>query len=376
MKSLQKHSLLMSIICLGISTVIAVMAGLDFYSFRHYQEIIKPGSGVTETFQLSQFNKNLTGTFGDTTVYVMKGKKEGGSLLVLGGTHPNEPSGHMAAITLIESGQIDAGTVYVIPRTNNSAFTHNDSQEASIHFYHFTTASGVRTFVYGSRATNPLDQWPDPDVYIHKTSGQTLSGSETRNLNRAYPGVADGNLSEEVAYAITTMVQSLNIDMEVDLHEASPEYPTINATVAHERAMMIASQAILELNFEGIEMSLEPSPVKLHGLTHRELGDYTNTLALLMETGNASQGRLRGRSSEALVLTGKDKFYTWAAKLGFVYIPYDDSGVSIETRVGRHLQGIIEFTKAFTDQEGKAITISGIPTYEDLQSSDLGKWLN
>ena len=52
-------------------------------------------------------------------------------------------------------------------------------------------------------------------------------------------------------------------------------------------------------------MSLEPSPVSLHGLTHRELGDYTNTYALLMETGNPSQGRLRGYTDEDLVKTGK-----------------------------------------------------------------------
>ena len=62
-----------------------------------------------------------------------------------------------------------------------------------------------------------------------------------RNINRAYPGVKDGTLTEQIAYAITNMINTLDIDMEMDLHEASPEYPTINATVAHERAMNMAS---------------------------------------------------------------------------------------------------------------------------------------
>ena len=87
--------------------------------------------GVTGSFMLSEYLPALKGTYGDTTVYVMEGKTDGPSMLVLGGTHPNEPSGHMAAISLVEHCTVDSGTLYVIPRANNSAFTHNDAQEAS-----------------------------------------------------------------------------------------------------------------------------------------------------------------------------------------------------------------------------------------------------
>ena len=59
--------------------------------------------------------------------------------------------------------------------------------------------------------------------------------------------------------------------------------------------MNMASMGILSCRWQGINMSLEPSPASLHGLTHRELGDHTNTLALLMETGNPAQGRLTER---------------------------------------------------------------------------------
>lgn len=378
MNFFQKRRVAVSIALLVLSVAVGAIAGVDFYTFRHYEEVIIPGPGVTDTFMLSAYFDGIAGTSGDTKVYVLQGEGEGGSMLILGGTHPNEPSGHMAAITLVESGVAEAGTVYVIARANNSAFTHNDSQEASPHFYHLTTPSGERTFVYGSRATNPMDQWPDPDVYIHASSGQTLSGSETRNLNRGYPGVPDGTLTEQVCYAITNMIQALDIDVTVDLHEASPEYPTINAIVAHENAMDLASWALLEMQMNGVDISLEPSPASLRGLTHRELGDHTNTLALLMETGNASQGRLRGVTGESLVLTGIDKYYTSAAKLGYLYIPYDNSGVSLEERTGRHLEGVREIANAYGLLYGEPITISGIPGYAQLMEPgvSLGDFLN
>ena len=230
-------------------------------------------------------------------------------------------------------------------------------------------------FQYGSRAANPIDQWPDPDIYTHKSSGQTLSGSETRNLNRCYPGVEDGTLSEKVAYAVTNMINTLEIDMEIDLHESSPEYAVNNATVAHERAMGIASEGVLDLQLEGISMSLEPSPVSLHGLTHRELGDFTNTYALLMETGNPSQGRLRGRTDEALVQTGIDPCYVINYDLGLLYVDYSSGSFPMELRVGRHLAGISAYINAFNNNSDKKIEVEGIPTYDEMLSNKVGYYL-
>ena len=46
------------------------------------------------------------------------------------------------------------------------------------------------------------------------------------------------------------------------------------------------------MQLEGMSIGLEPCPESRHGPTHRELGDCTDTLALLMETSNPSQGRL------------------------------------------------------------------------------------
>ena len=119
----------------------------------------------------------------------------------------------------------------------------------------------------------------------------------------------------------------------------------------------------------GIDMALEQSPTNFHGLTHRELGDYTDTMAILMETANASQGRLRGASGESQAIGGLDKFYVIEEELDMLAVPFDESGHPIEERVGRHLQGIYEYVAAFNNieaEEGEEIVISGVPTYTEM----------
>lgn len=371
-----KKNKITAAVCLAAALAIATVTGMNFASLKNLGEI-KPGDSVKEIKMLSEYFDGLKGTSMDTEVYVLQGEKPGGKVLVLGGTHGNEPSGYMSAITFIENAKVEAGTVYVIPYTNRSGMTHNDPQEGSPQYIHFNTPSGERKFRFGSRASNPIDQWPDPDVYVHAASGQQLSGSETRNINRAYPGRPDGNPTEKAAYAIAEMIRKEDINLSFDLHEASPEYPVINATVSHEKGMELAATGLMELVFSGIQMSLEPSPTNLHGLTHRELGDYTDTIPLLMETANASQGRLRGATNEALALTGKDKAYVKSAGLGFLYVPYDENGHPIEERVGRHLQGIIEYTKSYNQlYADNQVVFTNVPTYAELftdsDGSDLG----
>ena len=370
-----KGNKITGIIMIFLSLVITFIAGKEFLKTRELEPIVK-SDGVTSMQKLSDYLPALKGTRGDSDIYILQGKEPGGSVLILGGTHPNEPAAFLTTVLLVENLKVDKGTVYIIPRANGSAMSHNDPQEASPQRFTIKTPYGERWFRFGSRATNPLDQWPDPDVYIHAASGQKLSGNETRNLNRAYPGRADGTYTEKVAYAITELIKKNDINMEIDLHEASPEYPVINAIVAHERAMPISSQVVMNMEFEDIQIGLEPSPPSLHGLTHRELGDYTNTYAVLMETANASQGRLRGKTDENLVLTGKDPTYVKAQKIGRLFVPYDENGHPIEERVGRHLTGVVQHINVMGENEpDKEIIIEGLPSYEDLQKNGVGAYL-
>lgn len=354
----------------------AAAASVRFLDHRK-PEILVRGPGVSEVRMLSEWLPDLAGSPGDTEVFIFRGSSPGSSMLVLGGTHPNEPSGFLSAVLLIENAEVSSGTLYVIPRANASGFTHNDPQEGAPETYSIPLPDGSkRTFRYGSRATNPVHQWPDPDVYVHAASGQTLSGNETRNLNRGYPGRADGTLTERVCLGIANLIRKEAVDLTIDLHEASPEYPVINAIVAHERAMPLASQVVLGLEFLDIKIGLEPSPKNLRGLTHRELGDATDTLAVLMETANPSQGRLRGRTNVDLVLKGRDPYYVKAQALGRLYVPFDENGHPIEERVGRHLAGISEFAFALSSERpDRPLELSGVPEYGSLLEKGLGAFL-
>jgi hypothetical protein len=219
-----------------------------------------------------------------------------------------------------------------------------------------------------------VDQWPDPVIYIN-ASGQALAGSEVRNLNRSYPGSPDGNLTERLAYAIVELIHQEDIDIAIDLHEASPEYPVINAIVAHEDALNIAAEAALLLEFEGMQIGVERSPENLGGLSHREWGDHTDALALLIETPNPAQGRLRGQTTAELIVGGKDPFYVRAAERGLLYVPFSALGHPIDERVGRHLQAVTMLLDVYSAYTNAKVLLSGVPTLADVLRNGIGAYL-
>jgi hypothetical protein len=358
---------------LALGVVAAVAPG---YRAAERDDVIRKGPGVAEVRKLSTWFAGIRGTNGDTDVYVLDSGKPGATGVVLGGTHGNEPAGYLTAILIVENAVPASGRLLVIPHANRSSVTHTDYQEASPRLLQFQGASGRRAFRYGSRATNPTDQWPDPDIYVHAASGQQLSGAETRNLNRAYPGRPDGTFTERVAYAIASLIRAEKADFVIDLHEASPEYPVVNAIVAHERAMPVASAAVLNLEFEDIKIGLEPSPKNLRGLSHRELGDATSALAMLCETSNVSQGRLRGATDARQVIEGTDDKYLRAAGLGRLSVPFDEQGWPLKQRVGRHAASVAAILAAFTAAHPeRPLSLTGLPSYAALMAKGLEPYL-
>lgn len=125
MKRIKNHWVPVGILLLSI--ISAWFAAMSFENLRENDPIHR-GPGVTEIRQLSDYFPGIRNTNGDTPVYIMKGEAPGGATLVLGGTHPNEPASHITAVCLIELCLPRTGTLIVIPRANNSAFTHNDPQ--------------------------------------------------------------------------------------------------------------------------------------------------------------------------------------------------------------------------------------------------------
>lgn len=351
-----------------------IQAGRAFLSMRP-AEPLRPGPGLTRRTLLSEYLPVLAGTAGDTDVYIFEGREAGGTVLVTGGTHPNEPAGYVSAVVLIENLRAVKGKVIVIPRANASGFTCNDPQEANPQRFTVETARGPRTFRLGSRLTNPVHQWPDPTLY-ENPAGQMLSASEVRNLNRCYPGRPRGYLTERVAYGIMQLIREEKVDLGIDLHESAPEYPVINAIVSHDASAELAALAQMSLQSEGLEFRLEGSPPNLRGLSHREWGDAAGIKAVLIETPNPVQGRLKGRTTASLVVDGKDKAYLKAARLGRLFVPYDEKGAPLSERVARHLAGIEAVLRALAELEPeKAVGLEGLPAWRRILDEGLGPFL-
>ncbi|MEG1824038.1 MAG: succinylglutamate desuccinylase/aspartoacylase family protein [Cloacibacillus sp.] len=360
----------------------ALCAAVCWYSAAQFLQMRKPdllipAAGFVE-HKLSEWEPALKGTNMDTPVFIQQGEEPGGTVYVEGGIHANEPAGFMAAVLLLERAQVKKGKLIIVPFVSNSARTHNSPQDAAPQSFKIEQPGGkFRTFKFGSRATNPVDQWPDPDIYIHNPSGQKLDGSSRSNMNRAYPGDGNDGVTQLAALAVTNLLKKEKVKLAFDLHEASPEYPVVNAMVAHENSMELAAMVCMELENNGIPMRLEPSPVNLRGLSHREWGDSVpGLMPLLMESGNPSQGRLRGRTDEALVLTGRDKAYVKAAKMGLLFIPYEGDQ-PIALRTARHVTGVrtaMEMLKDVSPED--AVIVENIPSYTEIKDGGIGKWLN
>ncbi|MEN8155892.1 MAG: succinylglutamate desuccinylase [Bacteroidota bacterium] len=365
------------VIILAIVAFAGIFASVEFLKM-HHPEPLFPSEHLTEVAMLSDYFEGIKGTNGDTEIYIYDSGIPGGTALICGGAHPNECASYLATVLILENIKVTKGRVMVLPRLNNSAFTCTDPMEGFPQFYHIETEDGTREFRLGSRVTNPLDQWPDPLVFSHHPSNQQLSGFETRNINRAYPGREEGNLTERVGYAVLQLINQEKIDISFDLHESSPEVPIVNVIVYHEKNEEIAMGAVLGLEMQGENYSPELSPDNFHGLSHREWGDHTNTAPFLLETSNPSMGRIREATSEELVLEGKSKFYQKAKETGALRIAYDvERGEPIDHRVARHVIGVTELIFSYNMMhEERPIEVDDLPDYDKIMEFGTGHYLH
>ena len=366
-------SYIKNIVVLVVTIIIAVIASMDFLSM-HKNEEIAHNPSITEIKMLSQYSPRLKGTSLDTEVYFFDSGIEGGTFLILGGTHPNETAGLVAATALIENISVEEGRV-IIPRTNNSGFTHTSPFDGMQDFFTLTLEDGTeRTFRVGNRLTNPVHQWPDMNYY-EGTSGRTIYGTENaevRNVNRLYYGTEDGVLTEQVCYGIYNLINEENVSITMDMHEGSPEFLYLDCTMVNMKrdnttAMSIASDMALSMNFDDLDMRAEYSGVTSYGLSHRSLGDNTDSMMTLMETYNPSMGPLHGKMDDDLIIYGNEPNYYEAHKDGYIYFDVPEDGYPLIERVARHMTCIRYLSEAFTwEYPEMAITISGIPEYQEI----------
>lgn len=363
------------IIILAVALVFAVFASIDFLSM-HHDEAIATNPNLTEVRMLSDYSPLLRNTDADTPIYVFDSGVEGGTFLILGGTHPNESAGLLAAIALVENIEVTEGRVFIIPWTNHSGFTHTSPLDGMQDNFTITLEDGSeRTFRVGNRLTNPVDQWPDR-TYYEGSSGRKLVGTESaeiRNINRMYFGDQDGVLTERACYGIYNLINTEQVDLTMDMHEGSPEFLYLDCTMVNkhsdnELAMSIASYMCLSMQFDDLEMRAEYSGVTSYGLSHRSLGDNTESMMTLMETYNPSMGPLHGKMDDDLIINGNEPNYYQAHQDGYVYFDVPEDGYPLSERVARHVLCIAYLAEAFTSYvpERPIVFDTNLGYYEDM----------
>lgn len=361
----------LNIVVFIVALLFAVPASVDFLKM-HKNEEIAENPNLTEVKMLSAYAPRLKGTALDTEVYFFDSGLEGGTFLILGGTHPNESAGMLSAVALIENIEVTEGRVIIIPRTNNSGFTHTSPLDGMQDFFTLTLSDGSeRSFRVGNRLTNPVDQWPDVNYY-EGTSGRTIYGTENpevRNVNRLYYGTEDGVLTEQVCYGIYNLINQEGVDLTMDTHEGSPEFLYLDCTMVNmkrdnTKAMSIASDMALSMNFDDLDMRVEYSGVTSYGLSHRSLGDNTDSMMTLMETYNPSMGPLHGKMDDDLIINGNEPNYYEAHKDGYIYFQVPEDGYPLIERVARHIACIEYLSEAYSwEYPEKAISFTGLGDY-------------
>jgi predicted deacylase len=362
---------------LAVSAALMVVGTTEIRALRHYRETVVVSEAFTRRIPLSTYFPGLAGTMMDTWVYIFDSGVPGGSVLLLAGTHPYEPASPMTAYVAMENIAVAKGRVYIIPRASMSASTLGMLGNAYPPFFRIKTPWGEKQYRIGDRETHPLDQWPDPFTFVHYPSTQNLAYQDARNLNRTFPGRPDGNLTERTAWTISELIRREQIDMTIDIHEASLGYPVVSTYVCHQRAEELCMMAAMMLSAGQFPMKTETSPTSLRGLTHREVGDFTRSFAVLMETPEPFIEKFAGPMTEKLMLDGRDEFIQTAATRGLLYTDYDiRTGASIDYRVARHLAGAAEVIKqmgAFFPEKEMAV---GWPSYTDVMQKGLGAYLH
>jgi predicted deacylase len=311
---------------------------------------VRPGAGWTVK-ALSDYDAGVSKTAGDTPVYIFDSGKPGGTVFVAGGTHANEVAGFMAATVLVEHARVASGRLIVIPHANNSAISWVEPTWKGPSSFVLKTASGVRTFRFGTRLTKPEHQGePDPPRKDPAGGAEYAFDNEARNLDRSYPGKAAGNLTERVAFAIMSLLKRERVDVAFDFHEANVDSRLAMMIVANPKNIDLGAAAVLALEGKGLEMKLEPSSSTFRGLSHREWGDATEARAFLFETPSPAFDQ---------------------KTVGDVV---NDPVWPLARRVGVHLATMMAVLEAYNSEAPAArrVALTAVPDVDSLTKSGLG----
>jgi hypothetical protein len=173
------------------------------------------------------------------------------------------------------------------------------------------------------------------------------------------------------------LIKKENISVSIDPHEAPPDRTLVGAICAHERALDVATLSVLNMEaIWDVRVRLEVSPKNLRGISHREWGDHSDTLAMLIENPSPMHGPIRGKATEKLLLDAIDEFELRATKAGRTFMYYDEKGYPISVRNARHIQHFMEIANAWTElNPDKPIIIENMPNYSEIVKNGVGHYL-
>jgi hypothetical protein len=365
-------------VLVGLAVLLMISGGLPLLKHRFYRVPIVAGPGVTNVIKLSEFLPALRGTMVDTNVYVLEGREPGGKVLVMANTHANEPEGLLAALIMIENAVVEKGTLYVILALDASGGRNTKPGDGYPLYFDIPTEWGAKRFRIGNRDASPLEQWPDPDVYIHYPDRQSLSFNDVRNTNRTWPGRPDGPRMEQVTFAAMELMRKNKVNIAIDMHGAETMFPVTNCIVAPIKSSKIATLVSMTVKaMEGFDNHVEPSPQNFRGLSHREIGDFSDTLPFLLEAPIPFLDQPTGPKTAQLLLDGKDPFLLSLSKKKKLFVPYDENGWPMEKRVGQHCSVTLEILKQYSKKNPEtAVRVSGIPRYADLVKNGVGYYFH
>jgi predicted deacylase len=358
--------------------VFLIQGGLQLYRHRHFDVPIVAGPGVTRVARLSEFGPGLKKTMADSPVYFLEGAEPGGKAILMSNTHANEPEGLMATLLMLENAVVEKGTLIIIPQFNQSASRNTRPGDGYPLYFEVQTDWGRKKFRLGNRDASPLDQWPDPDVYIHYPDRQLLSYIDVRNTNRTWPGRASGPLMEKVTFAAMEIMRREKVDIAIDIHGAETMFPVTNCIVAPEKSIRIATMTSLTVKAkEGFDSHVEPSPTGFRGLSHREIGDYSDTLPFLLEAPIPFLDQPTGPKTVKFLLDGKDPFLLSLAQKKKLFVLYDESGWPLEKRVGQHCSVTLEILLQYSKKNPeRSILVRDIPRYAEILQNGVGHYFH
>jgi hypothetical protein len=174
------------------------------------------------------------------------------------------------------------------------------------------------------------------------------------------------------------IMRGQKIDVAIDIHGAETMFPVTNCIVAPDKSNRIATMASLTVKAkEGFDSHVEPSPTGFRGLSHREIGDYSDTLPFLLEAPIPFLDQPTGPKTEKLLLDGKDPFLLSLAQKKKLFVPYDESGWPLEKRVGQHCSVILEILRQYSKKNpDRSILVRDIPRYAEIVQNGVGHYFH